>query len=325
MHVPLTFDTIRRVAFTCGCLGLFASLYMTWTFGYSISVAHGVGLAVTTIIAAIAAPAARFIRQRSGRVGGIAATLAAVFFVGCEFVGDLGYTFGMRDRQQVLAGAQTVAYTAVQDNLTSERENIRMWREQLADLKARNRAHADRNSGWLVSVDPRAMQEQMEALDLLISNEAARVRCAQRCEALKKQRADLAAAIANAKAENDLSGRIEATQRVIDAKVKTASTTKVGHSTAKAQNASFAHLALIATGDLEAAPDEKSAALVGIVIGLLMAVAATVLPTYCFWVAFCGDRDILPAPSTAGAPRAAVYALPSLTGTTVAQLRRLAA
>ena len=106
-----------------------------------------------------------------------------------------------------------------------------------------------------------------------------------------KEKAALEERIAIAERASDLSKRIEATQRILDTKVNTASTTKVGHSTVKAQQDSFAQLLMLASGaDAEQAlqPNEVAKSLADKLIGLLMAVGATALPSIAFYIAFFG-------------------------------------
>lgn len=289
MHVATDFRTIQKIFLGIGTVGLCSSLVMTWKFGHSISVVHGFGLAAVTLAAAFVFPARKFINELGIKSRWL--TVAGVFCIGLEFVGDLGYTFGMRDKQVVEAGAQNVAYSLVQKSVASETANLDMWRSQLADLKKRNADQASKNKGWLVTVDPIAMQSQLDAMDQKIANEAKRVRCAQKCEDLKTQRGQLAAMISSAKEENDLTSRIDATQRIIDEKTKTALGTNVGHSTTKAQSNAFARIGLLMTGNAATDslnPDEISLTLADMFLGLLMAIGATALPTLCFYIAFFG-------------------------------------
>lgn len=293
MHVATDFNTIKKVFLGIGTVGLCSSLVMTWKFGHSISVVHGFGLAAVTLAAAFVFPARKFISDQGFKGPARWLTAAGIFCIGLEFVGDLGYTFGMRDKQVVEAGAQNVAYSLVQKSVASETANLDMWRSQLADLKKRNSDQASKNKGWLITVDPVAMQSQLDAMDQKIANEAKRVRCAQKCEELKTQRGQLAAMISSAKEENDLTSRIDATQRIIDEKTKTALGTSVGHSTTKAQSNAFARVGLLLSGTAATEslnPDEISLTLADMFIGLLMAIGATALPTLCFYIAFFGHE-----------------------------------
>lgn len=292
MHaIPMNFQTIQKVCLGVGLVGLVVSCLMTYKFGATMSQLHAVMLCLGTIIAAFIFPAKKFIHDMGflkiaknvGRVG--------VFFICLELFAHLGYTIGMRELSISEAGTQTVAYKIRQESVASEVANMDMWRKQLADLKARNKAHSEKNQGWLVSVDPVAMQSQLEAIDQQIANEAKRVRCGDKCEKLKTQKGQLASLIGNIKEENDLTTRIEATQRILDGKAEKAATIKSGFSSSKAQTDFFGKMwTLISSGDGTAAmnPDEVTTTVSGWIIGLFIAIGATALPTTAFYLAFFG-------------------------------------
>jgi len=311
MHSPSTdIKQMQRACLAAAFVALGISGYMAWEFGSSISRSHGVALVVACFLASIIWTFRKIITDAG--VKGRWITVAAVFFVGLELMSHLGYTFGMRDKQVVEAGAQTVAYRATQDNLTSHRTNLDMWRTQLADLQARNKAIASKNNGWLITVDPVAMQSQLDAMDQKIANEAARVRCADKCEALKTQRGQLAALISAVKEENDLTTRIDATQRIVDNAVTKATTTKIGHSTTKAQNNAFGELLRLASTfsadeafEPEARAKSMSERIADLLIGTMMAIGATGAPALLFYFAFFAPPGLpriltdnpLPAPT----------------------------
>jgi hypothetical protein len=293
MHaMPLNFHTLQRIFFAIGCIALAVSCVMTYKFGATMSLAHAIGLVGVTICAAFIFPAKKFVEDLGspkaakwiGRVG--------IFFICVELFSHMGYTIGMREKSAQESGVQTAAYELRQEAVKSEVANIGMWRQQLADLKARNSKHLEKNQGWLVSVDPTAMQEAMAALDQKIENEANRKYCGSKCEKLKEQKAQLAALIANVKEENDLTARIEATQRLIDQKSEVAATADKGFSAAKAQTGFLSQIVLLAQGEeAEKAltPDNVTVTVMGIVIGFVIALAGTFLPTTAFYLAFFGQ------------------------------------
>jgi len=293
MHaMPLNFATLQRIFFAVGCIALAVSCVMTYKFGATMSLAHAVGLVGVTICAAFIFPAKKYVEDLGnpkaakwvGRVG--------IFFICVELFSHMGYTIGMREMSAQQSGVQTAAYELRQKSVASEIANLDMWRQQLVDLKARNAKHMEKNQGWLVSVDPTAMEEAMTALDQQIENEAKRVRCGSKCEKLQKQKAELTALIANIKEENDLTARIEATQRIVDQKTETAATTDKGFSAAKAQTGFLSQIALLLQGEeAETAlnPDGVTTTVMGIIIGFIIALAGTFLPTTAFYLAFFGQ------------------------------------
>lgn len=287
MHIPATFDTIKKAFLAVGVVALLASCYMTWRFGYSISVVHGVGLVCVTIAAALIFPAKKFIEEMGiGRMGRFGLGVLGCFFVGLELFADLGYTIGMRDKQMVESGAQTVAYNAVQENMVSEKTNLDMWRKQLADLKSQN--------AWTGTVTATGLRAQLDSAQKAIDLEAARKGCKSKCLGLMQDKAKLEERIATLEKTDDLAKRIEATQRILDKKVDKAPDTKIGHSTARAQVDFVSKGYLLLTGDsAEKAltPDQVTMTVSDWVIGLVMALGATFLPTTAFYIAFFGPKQ----------------------------------
>lgn len=280
MHVSGNIKHMQMACLVGGLIAFGVSAVMAWRFGASMSTPHGVALVVACFAAAVIVPMKRYIAGFG--INGRTIQAATVFFLMLEFLSHLGYTFGMRDKLSVEAGAQTVAYEAVQDNLKSEKANVDLWRKQLEELTAQN--------AWSTSVTADALRAQLANANLAIDLEAKRKGCKEKCLARTKERDDLAARIAVAERVDDLNKRIEATQRVIDSKVQTATTTKVGHSVAKAQTAAFAEVGLLFTTlDADAAfgKGDKSIAMKvsDYVIGVMMAIGATVAPSVLLYFA----------------------------------------
>ena len=283
MHVATDFRTVQRVFLGIGAVALAASAFMTWKFGHSISVVHGMALVSVTMAAAFVFPAARFIREAGMPGAARAVAVVGAFFVCLEFVSDLGYTFGMRDKQVVEEGAKSVAYKATQDVVGDERTNLAMWRKQLSDLEAQN--------AWATTVTADGLRAQLANATLAIDLESKRGGCKEKCLARTKDRDDINSKIATAEKVADLGKRIEATQRVLDGKTVTAVATKTGHSTTAAQSKAFGRIGLMLTGnDAKDSlnPDETSLTIADMSIGLMMALGATALPTLCFYIGFFG-------------------------------------
>lgn len=302
MTIPAAdFSLIKRIFLAIGVVALFASCVMTFKFGYSFSAIHGLGLLMVTIAAAFIFPAKRFIEETGvGRTGKFFLGLIGAFLIGLELFGDLGYTIGQRDKQMVESGAQTVAYNTVQDNMVSEKTNLAMWREQLASLKAQN--------AWAATVTATGLRAQLESAQKAIDLEAARKGCKTKCLELMKTKASLEERIATLEKTDDLSKRIEATQRILDRKVEAAPATKIGHSTVKAQVDFVSKGYLLLTGDsAEKAltPDAVTMTVADWVIGFAIALGATFLPTTAFYIAFFAPASAKPASSRV-APTASV-------------------
>lgn len=307
MHAPVTdARQVQRIFIGIGVVALAASIYMAWQFGASISRAHGVALVTACVAAGLIFPARRLLNP--GATGSAVLLTAGLFFVALEFMSHLGYTFGMRERQQVEASAQTNVHTVAFRQVDSEQTNLALWRDQLAKLQAEN--------AWAATVNPDGLKAQLASAQKAIDLEAARGGCKAVCLARMKEKAALEERIAIAERASDLSRRIEATQRILDGKVNTASATKIGHSTVKAQQDSFAQLLLLASGtDAEQAlqPGAVAKDLADKLIGFLMAVGATALPSIAFYIGFFGlpVSAPMPIPAPAPMPPVALVAAPS--------------
>lgn len=271
-----------------GTLG--AAAAMSFDFGYQVSAKHAVFLGLLSIITAFAPETAyRMFTLGKTRVATVIAIACAPFFV-IEFYSHAGYTAGLRGVNVTEGKIQHTKWDGAQDAAKEDKANLEMWKAQLADLKARNKAHADKNNGWLVSVDPTAMQAQMDAMDQKISNEANRVRCGKKCEDLKVQRGQLAAMIGNIKEENDLTDRIEATQRILDKKRDVANATEYKPSAVAEQNEFLSKaVALAFKGDLK--PTEVMLESAQQTVSLAMALAGTFLPAFAFFLAGLYRRE----------------------------------
>jgi hypothetical protein len=297
MTIPAAdFNTIKKIFLGIGCIALLVSCVMTWKFGNSFSFIHGVGLVTVTLAAAFLFPAKRMITEMGvGRFGQGALAVVGCFLIALELFADLGYTIGMRDKQIVESGAQTVAYNTVQENMISEKANLDMWRKQLADLKSQN--------AWAATVTATGLRAQLESAQKAIDLEAARKGCKTKCLELMKQKGSLEERIATLERTDDLAKRIEATQRILDRKVEAAPATKIGHSTVKAQVdfVSKGYLLAFGDGDAKSAlnPDAVTMTVADWVIGFAIALGATFLPTTAFYIAFFGA-----APAQAARPAA---------------------
>lgn len=284
-HMPTSWSTLQRIFLGVGAVGLVISCLMTFKFGYAMSWLHAVSLVTVTIMAAFVFPARKFLADFGMTNAAKAFTVLGVFFVSLEFYSHLGYTVGMRNKATMEATVQTAAYQNTQDALASEKTNLAFWRQQLEDLKSQNE--------WAATVTADGLRAQLASADKKIELETKRGGCKRKCLALMEDKGALEAKIAAAEKIDDLSKRIEATQRIVDGKVEKAVTVKHGFSAAAAQTDWMGKIYLLATGtEAEAAlnPDQITLTVTDIVIGFFIALGATTLPTAAFYVAFVGVK-----------------------------------
>lgn len=293
MHatIPANWNTLQRVFLGLGAVGLLVSCAMTYKFGSAMSWLHAVSLVTVTVMAAFIFPAKRFIEQMGvSRVARNVATILGCFFVALEFYSHLGYTVGMRNKASLEATVQTAAYKNTQESLSDEKANLSMWRKQLEDLKSQKE--------WAPSVTADGLRAQLSAADKRIELEGKRGGCKSKCLRLMEEKGALESKIATAEKVDDLTKRIEATQRILDGKTEKAVSTKTGFSAAAAQTDWMGKIYLLATGT-EAAealnPDQVTLTVTDIVIGFFIALGATTLPTTAFYFAFFGVAPSAPA------------------------------
>jgi len=192
---------------------------ISYRYGAGTSSLHATGFAVVALAFCIL-PDVAITEWRRGKRLAASFLGAACFFVlfPVAFQSHIGYGGGVRlgDMQQTL-----FKNTGVEDarsDVQAKRTTLALLRGQLTTLQERIKTADARNQGWVVSVDPKAMQASLDALDLKIRNEAARVRCADKCETLKVERGQLAARIDLAKQENDLTEKVQALEAQIEMK-----------------------------------------------------------------------------------------------------------
>jgi hypothetical protein len=295
MHVPMTFETIKKVALAIGLVGLFASATMTWKFGYAISWVHGLGFVCVTVLAAIIYPAKKFFADMN--MTGAVRTFAILgpFFVAGELFGDLGYTIGQRDSSLKNAAHQTVSSTDVRDTMEDTKAQLKFFEDHLKKL--------DDANAWAPTITASALRAQLANAELAIKQEAERGGCKQKCLAETKKRDDLATRIATAEDRGKTVEQIAATKNKIEELRNKSADTKVGHTPVKSQSDFVGKLFLAVTGsDAKTTlnPDEYTTAFTEIFIGFFIALLATALPTVCFYIAFAG------APSRPETPADAV-------------------
>jgi hypothetical protein len=271
MHALNDIDKIRKVALYVGIVSLTVACLMTFKFGYAMSQLHAVSLALLTVAGSIIFPYARHLRS-TGSTKALTYVALGAMFLAVEFFSHLGYTVGTRVMETENTGVQNAVYQHNQDALASETANIDMWRTQLAELQKQN--------AWTASVTADGLRAQLASAQKAVDLEAARGGCKSKCLALMDKKADLEARIATTEKVEDLTKRIEATQRLIDKKLAEANTTEFKTSSVVAQTSFVAQLV---TQDLD--PDRKSMTWTQIAIGFAIALVTTFLAPTMFSMA----------------------------------------
>lgn len=303
MHSAISETTLRKAALYVGLAALVAGIGMAFEYGRAMSMLHAVSLGLLAVAVSIAFVASELFRGYNRNGFALVCTVAGIAFSVGEYGTHFGYTVGSRVADSQQTAVQNAKYEAVQKNRDSEVSNLAMWKDQLAKLVEQN--------AWAPTVKADAMRNELSTLRQRVEEEKQGKRkrkagCGDECERLQNEANDLEKRIGIAEQAADLSKRIEATQRIIDKKVETASTTDFHSSKIVNQTAAFAQLA--AWTDK---PSDSVVSWTQLVLGAVIALITTYLAPFCLTVAFSGlskmdsaPRYTPPATRTTGAARA---------------------
>jgi hypothetical protein len=274
MHAPVTdIATLKRMCFWIGLAGLIVSCAMSFAFGSSMSYAHAIALCLLTISVALLWPYVDHLWNTGSKVPAVVVGALAVMFTIAEFGSHMGYTVGHRVRDTQETGVVNATYKQAQESLASEKQNLQLWRDQLAKLQEQY--------AWAPTVSADGLRAKLASHDKAIALETARGGCKGKCLTLMKAKADTEEKIAIAEQATDLKKRIEATQRILDRKGETAKTTEF--KTSKIVNqTNFA--AQLWTANIE--PDAEAREWTQIGIGFIISLVTTFLPAAMWFIAF---------------------------------------
>jgi hypothetical protein len=214
------FNPIGQALFALAVVMIAVDATISFKFGWSQTWVHAIGFAGLAVALFLLPDAAITEWRKGNKAGGGWLAVACIPIASVCLWTHVGYSSGVRLGDIEQSGFSHSAYESATTALEDKRKTLEMKREQLASAKAKSAKAAERNHGWTVAVDPVAMQSSLDALDSKIKNEAARVRCGPKCDALKVERGQLAARIALAKEENNLVGDIAKLESEIEEKAK---------------------------------------------------------------------------------------------------------
>lgn len=322
-------DPFGRFWLILGLGSLVAAAAMSFDFGWGVSTKHAIFLSILTAVAAFGPMASEMLWGKGRKGASIATAIVCVPLLAIEFYSHAGYTAGLRGTNIESATVQNTKYDARQDSAKEHKTNLAMWQKRLADLEAAN--------GWSATVTAEALRARLASAQLAIDQEAARGGCKSKCLERTKERDDLQSKIAIAEEKSTLTKQIEATKAVLDKARDTAATTEHVSSAVVHQNDFLTKVvALVANGtpkatELQSVTAEQS-------VNLAMAIAGTGLPAFALFIAglfrlphsrqddeTAHKPNLLPVTRTVDRPTTVpAISLPRITGTTIADLRRIA-
>jgi len=287
MHPMNDIATVRKVALYVGIPALAVAVAMTFQYGKSMSFLHAVCLGLLTIAGSIIWPYVKHIR--TDKIASNVFRCVGALFLAVELFSHLGYTVGTRVMEAETTGVTNAIYESNQAAAKDDAANLELWRKQLKDLTEQN--------AWAATVKADALRSQLETADKAIANETARGGCKSKCEAKMRERDAIAEKVGKVEQVEDLTKRIEATQRILDGKRTAANKTEFKTSAVVAQTGFVAQLA---TQSLD--PDKASLTWTTIAIGFLVSLVSTFLAPVMFSIAL----------GPVSASEAAAYAVESL-------------
>jgi hypothetical protein len=226
-------DSFGRFWFAIGLAALVAAAAMSADFGWQVSTKHAIFLAVLTVVAAFGPMAAEmlFSKGRKGPALAVAALCVPLLLI--EFYSHAGYTAGLRGTNIETATVQNAKWTGAQDAVSEDKQNVALWKQQLSALLEQN--------AWAGTVKADGLRSELKTLESRVEEEKKGKRgrkagCGAECERLQNAANALRARIATIEQADDLTRRIEATQRVLDNKRGVAATTEHKSSAVDHQN-----------------------------------------------------------------------------------------
>ena len=278
MNSALSKESVRKISLYVGLIGLVVGMGMAFEYGRAMSPLHAASLGLLAIVVSIAFIAREVYAAEGKHFAANMALIAGIAFSIGEYGTHFGYTVGTRVAETQQTGVTNATYAAIQKNRDSEVANLDLWKKQLATLLEAN--------AWAATVKADAMRGKLELANKEIADETARGGCKKECNKRMKERDDLAERIGKIEQAEDLTKRIEATQRLLDKKVEVAAKTEFHSSKIVNQTAGFAQIATWS--------DEPSASAMSwtqLLLGAIIAAITTYLAPFCLSFAFSGMGD----------------------------------
>ena len=277
MHSFLNEATVRKISGWCALVSLLFAMGMAFEYGRAMSYLHAGTLGLLAIAVPVAFVGADMLRAEGRKIAATMLIVAGTLMSIGEYMTHFGYTVGTRvgDAQQTTA--TNASYKSVQDNRASEAANLDMWKKQLAALMEQN--------AWAGSVKAEALRAQVALADKEVADETARGGCKAKCNLRMKEKADLEQRIGTIEQASDLTKRIEATQRILDKKVETATHTNYHSSKIVNQTAGFAQIAM-----WDDHPSDSALSWIQLVLGAGIAFITTYLTLVFTTVAFGSSK-----------------------------------
>lgn len=253
---------------------------MATEYGYSVSILHAGFLAFLSLVTAFGPHAAHSVWEDGKRAASVAIVVCLPVLFVMEFQSHAAYTAGLRGQNLSETAVQNVKYDGAQEAAKEDKSNLEMWKAQLATLTAQN--------AWAATIKADGLRDQLATLKSRMTEEETGKRGrkagkGKEFESLQDQANALQVKIATIEKAEDLTKRIEATQRILDKKREVANATEHKSSTVDHQNKFLAKVVAMSGGKLQASDFQEEGAQQ--FVNLSMAVTATGLPALALFIA----------------------------------------
>lgn len=235
---------LRRIALIAGTLLAVTSMALSLEYGLQVNLGFALACVTVSFLASYVLPMIWEVQKVSPRVAGFGVVVAAAI-IGGDIIQNAS-TLGVHRVSDVqTATVQQTRFDDARAKVVENRENLAMWKAQLAKLTTDN--------AWSATVKADGLRAQLEAASLAIEQESRRGGCGPRCLALTREKNDLENRIATVELREDLTKRIEATQRLVDQYREASAATEAGSSAIATQNLKLASIVTLNRAPTEGA------------------------------------------------------------------------
>lgn len=224
--------TSGQVWLTAGIIALIVDAALCYQYGVTQTTLHGIGFAVVALFFAKLPDGAYEEWIKGNKVSGAVLGVLCIPLGAVAYQSHIGYGAGVRMGDIKAAAIQDVKYEDARGQVVDNRANLAMWTDQLAKLKA--------ESGWSPTTKADALHSELATLRTRIVEEqkgtrGRRAGCGKECERLQNEAGEIEKKIATIESVADLTGKIEATQRLVDKYREASAKTQAGMSSVAMQ------------------------------------------------------------------------------------------
>lgn len=244
-----------------GIVALIVDAAISYQYGKSLTILHGLGFALVAVFFALLPDAAYSEIENRRIASGLAMGALCIPLGTVAFYSHLGYGAGVRMGDMQQTGVQNVRFDDAREKVADNKRNLKLWTTQLDELRAA--------SPWVATVNADGLRAQLAPMDKSIEIETRRGGCGPKCQKLMAAKADIEDRIGKAEQRANLEKQIAATQKLVDNYREASANTEYRSSAVVNQNNVAAQLFLAMTGaepDKAIKPDEVTSSFTSIFI-----------------------------------------------------------